>query len=102
MKMGTTIIVCTMIAIGSFLGGEQLAHYQDRQLPPKTIVHDTKVIVDSKTTSKATADAYAINIFKDGTMFKTFSFSSVGTNFEVSVISNKKEIWKTNNTITNK
>jgi hypothetical protein len=38
MKMGTAgtiIILWTLSLFGVFIGGEQLAHYQDRQLPPK-------------------------------------------------------------------
>jgi hypothetical protein len=100
MKM-TSILVGVLLIIGSFLGGQEWSDYKHSKLPAKTIVHDTKIEVDSKTTSKAEANAYAVTILKDGQMFKTLVISSAGTNIEVSVTSNKKESWKTNISKTN-
>lgn len=97
MKMGTTIIVCTLIAIGSFFGGGEYRHWQDCKLPPKTIIYDTDIKVDSKTTSEANANAYSITVLKDGQMFKQLVISTRGgTNISVSVTSNKTVTIKTN------
>jgi len=95
-----TVVIIVLIALipCAWIGGGFVEKKEQQKMPAKTIVHDTKVIVDSKTTSKAEANAYSVNIFKDGTMFKTLTISTAGTNIEVSVTSNKKETWKTNDT----
>ena len=88
--MLTNILITFLMMVGSFIGGEQLAHYQDKNLPPKTVINDTRIKVDSKTTSEANANAYSITILKDGTMFKNLVISQKGgTNIQISVTSNR-------------
>ena len=102
--MNTLIIalIWALSVAGTWIGSDAVTKNQLAKIPPKTIVHDTKVVVDSKTTSQADANAYSITILKDGQMFKQLTIATVGTNFTVSVTSNKKETWKTNNTATNR
>lgn len=96
------LIVAVVFGGGGFFGGIDYEKKEQQKIPPKVIIHETKVTVDSKTTSEANANAYNVTILKDGQMFKYLTISTVGTNFTVSVISNKKESWKTNDAPTNK
>jgi hypothetical protein len=95
------ILVGLLLIFGVWIGRGEYDERQYQKRPAKVIIHDTKIEVDSKTTSKAEANAYAVTILKDGEMFKTLVISSAGTNIEVSVTSNKKESWKTNTLKTN-
>ena len=95
------ILVGIVLIFGVWIGRGEYDERQYQKRPAKVIIHDTKIEVDSKTTSKAEANAYAVHISKDGQMFKTLILSSAGTNIEVSVLSNKKESWKTNTSKTN-
>jgi hypothetical protein len=105
MKMGTTIIVCTLIAIGSFFGGGEYRHYQDCKLPPKTVNEWHYQITDVNTKSITTSDssAYAINIFKDGEMYKTLMLAlKGGTNIFVLSTTNSNRPFKLDHPKSNK
>jgi len=79
--MGTTIIVCTLIAIGSFFGGGEYRHWQDCKLPPRTVyeTHEMKTTIDTTSKMQNTQDQYTF-IFNCEYTNKYFNINVNGTN----------------------